>query len=122
MEPLIRVILFIIPLLCGAFCAKRLNFIHGLLVAIAWFFVIGGAAILITEHLPLDNALAEFVSKYLYYIYLVPLTMINDITYLLDGHVPDSFISNISIVYIVVPIVVVIVSSIISRIFRRRKS
>lgn len=74
---LINFVVFIIPLLFGGFAARRLNFIHGAIVAMAWYCMIGGVYLVTKAY---DAAwlqdLQEGMDKYCSFAYAVPVAVV----------------------------------------------
>ena len=120
MDFVIRLVAFLLPILFGAFSARRLNFIHGFLVTIAWYLVIAGGCILIYIYLADNQTVIEFINKYLIYIITIPNLVAAELLDLFN-EVGENFYTIIGIAYIVVPIVIVCISGFLARMFRRKR-
>ena len=120
MDFVIRLVAFLLPILFGAFSAKRLNFIHGFLVTIAWYLVISGICILVLVYLPDNQNIVEFINKYLAYVIAIPNLVAAELLTFLDN-VSENYYTFIGIAYIIAPVVVVCVSGFLARLFRRKR-
>ena len=123
MDLYIRIACFAIPILFGAFSAKRLNFIHGLIVGFSWYFIIAGVYLCIGRFSDSQVAhdMLDFFNKYLTYIITIPVAVVSDLVISLGDKIPDEVIENIDIIYMVVPIVIMCITGFISRLFRGKR-
>ncbi len=77
-DVLINFVVFLIPILFGAFAARRLNFIHGTIVTLAWYAIIGGVYLVTVAHgndVSWLQNVKDFMEKYFAFAMYVPVTI-----------------------------------------------
>lgn len=120
---LINCIVFALPILFGVFTAKRLNFIHGFLVAIDWYVFVTGFYLLA---LHFNNTaffanIVDFFNLYFEYFLSVPLKVANSLVTNLSNSF-DWLKNYIDVIYLVVPTIIWLISGFFARLFRKSKS
>ena len=120
---LINALIFIVILIMACFSAKRLNFIHGLIVGITWFFLLAGVYQTLTYLVMKGNPdLLEFTNKFSEYTacsLAFPVATITGLDSLLDGAISKMGEFNFLIYY--APIVLWIISRLVSGSIRNRR-
>lgn len=115
----INVITLLIPILFGAFSAKRLNFIHGFIVTICWYAIISGiyfVALRFMDMSVLAN-IASGIQKYCAYIVSVSVSIYGNCVYYLSNVAPK-VCEYLDFLWLGFGIAIMIVSSILAHIIR----
>ena len=124
---LIAFLVFLVPLLFGTLTARRFNFIHGAIVAVAWYTLIAGVYYVLYTYAGTSSWMldaCDVMTKYFSFCIYAPLAVGDGFMGFLSGHV--DFIADhrevlTSVCFFVIPVVIWLVSRLISGAVRNRR-
>lgn len=126
-DVLVSFIVFIIPLLFGGFAARRLNFIHGAIVAMVWYCLIGAVYLVTIAHNDVSwmQTLQEYMDRWFSFAAYVPVFFVQRVVFAAPFQEVEFIANNSEVLcYIscfVIPIIVWIISRLISGSIRYRR-
>lgn len=117
-KPIIALIVFAIPILFGSISARRINFLQGFIVTLCWYFIFAGIYTLFGRIIG-DTDFYKTLYEYMSYAIIVPTTFTN--LMLMHLEIDESIVEYIDIIVTIAPLIFMVLTSIIFRIFRRKK-
>ena len=114
-----NIITLLIPILFGCFSAKRLNFIHGLIVTVCWYMLISGIYFLCIRMANIEVMfnIGNFLGNYCAYIIYVWGNILSGLA-TMARDISEQLANYFDIIWLVGSIVLMIISSILAHIIR----